>query len=77
MTIGNMTNNNMKSTTKIEVDKSILHQVTGDIKKSRVKFHSYRILDLDRYQIELEIKDSPLLAYLLLKYDGIKVIQKS
>lgn len=70
----------MKSTTKIEVDKSILHQVTGDIKKSKVKYHSYMTLGpdyLDVCRIELEIKDSPLLAYLLLKYDGIKVIQNS
>lgn len=64
----------MKTTSKIHVPFTDFKQIEQAIKKSGVKFYPFRRKN-DGYHIEFEPQDHPLVVYLLLKYDGIRVTQ--
>jgi hypothetical protein len=61
-------------TTKIHIPFTDFKQIEQAIKNSGVKFYPFR-RNRDGYHIEFEPQDHPLVTFLLLKYDGIRVIK--
>jgi hypothetical protein len=59
-------------TSKIHVPFEDFKQIEQAIKNSGVKFYPFR-RKRDGYNIEFESQDSPLLVYLILKYDVVRV----
>lgn len=62
--------------TKIIVPHEEFRQVAQAIKNSGVKFYPF-LKYRDGYHIEFEPANHPLVSYLILKYDGIRVTQNS
>lgn len=59
-------------TSRIHVPFEDFKQIEQTIKNSGVKFYPFRRKH-DGYNIEFESQDSPLLVYLILKYDVVRV----
>jgi hypothetical protein len=59
-------------TTKVHIPFEDFKQIEQAIKNSGVKFYPFRRKN-DGYHIEFESQDSPLLVYLILKYDVVRV----
>ena len=59
-------------TTKIHIPPTDFRQIETAIKNSGVKFYPFR-KDHDGYTIEFEPQEHPLVVYLILKYDGVRV----
>jgi hypothetical protein len=58
--------------TKIHIPFTDFKQIEQAIKNSGVKFYPF-LRKRDGYHIEFESQDSPLLVYLMLKYDVVRV----
>ena len=61
-------------TSKIHIPSTDFKQIEQAIKNSGVKFYPFRRKS-DGYDIEFEPQDHPLVVYLMLKYDGVRVTQ--
>lgn len=59
-------------TTKIHIPPTDFRQIETAIKNSGVKFYPFR-KDSEGYTIEFEPQEHPLVVYLILKYDGVRV----
>jgi hypothetical protein len=59
-------------TSRIHVPFEDFKQIEQAIKNSGVKFYPFQ-RKRDGYNIEFESQDSPLLVYLILKYDVVRV----
>lgn len=59
-------------TSKIHIPSTDFKQIERAIKNSGVKFYPFRRKS-DGYDIEFEPQDHPLVVYLMLKYDGVRV----
>lgn len=60
------------NTSKIHVPFTDFKQIEKAIKNAGVKFYPFRRKN-DGYYIEFEPQNHPLVSFLLLKYDGVKV----
>lgn len=64
----------MKTKTKISIPFGEFKQIEEAIKKSGVKFYPFTKTTTG-YEIDFEPQDHPLVTFLLLKYDGVRVIK--
>ena len=62
----------MNSKTKIRIPPTDFRQIADAIRKSGVKYYPFR-KDNEGYTIEFEPQNHPLVSFLILKYDGVRV----
>ena len=62
----------MMKTTKIHIPPTDFRQIANAIRQSGVKYYPFR-KDSEGYTIEFEPQNHPLVSFLILKYDGVRV----
>lgn len=65
----------MKTRAKIWVPLSHFRQVNSDLKAAGVKFYPFvKVKHPKGYEIEFEPANHPLCTFLLLKFDGVEIL---